>query len=48
VGIETLASRGDATNIQDMAQIFKIVKGVDRVDPEVLFQERDGERTEQT
>jgi hypothetical protein len=42
VGIETLARR---RYIQDMAQTFKVVKRLDRVDSKVLFQERDGERT---
>jgi hypothetical protein len=41
VGIETLARR---RYILDMAQTFKLVKGMDRVDPKV--QERDGERTQ--
>jgi hypothetical protein len=41
VGIETLARE---RFIQDMTQTFKVVKGVDRVDPKFLFQERDRSR----
>jgi hypothetical protein len=43
VGTETLARR---RYIQDMAQTFKVVKRLDRMDPKVLFQERDGEGTQ--
>jgi hypothetical protein len=42
VGIETLARK---RFIQDNAQMFKVVKRVDRVDPKFLFQERGRSRT---
>jgi hypothetical protein len=40
VGIETLAKR---CYIQDMAKTFKVVKGLDTVNPKALFQERNKE-----
>ncbi len=36
---------GKEALLPDMAQTFKVVKRVDRVEFKVLFQERDGERT---
>jgi len=34
VGLETLEAR---RNVQDMMQVFKIIKGVDKVNPDQLF-----------